>query len=51
MDPKEAEQVWKFRRVLHAVDPNVAIEVLIDGIKKSKSNTQFLANIRPPNSR
>ena len=51
MDPKEAEQVWKFRRVLHAVDPNVAIEVLIDGIKKSKSNAQFLANIRPPNSR
>jgi transcription termination factor Rho len=51
MDPKEAELVWKFRRVLHAVDPNAAIEVLIDGIKKSKSNTQFLANIRPPNSR
>ncbi|MCJ7744901.1 MAG: transcription termination factor Rho [Actinobacteria bacterium] len=51
MDPKEAEQVWRFRRVLHAVDPNAAIEVLIDGIKKSKSNAQFLANIRPPNSR
>jgi len=51
MDPKEAEQVWRFRRVLHAVDPNAAIEVLIDGIKKSKSNAQFLANIKPPNSR
>jgi transcription termination factor Rho len=51
MEPKEAEQVWKFRRVLHAVDPNAAIEVLIDGIKKSKSNAQFLANIRPPSER
>ncbi|MBK5092310.1 MAG: transcription termination factor Rho [Actinobacteria bacterium] len=51
MEPKEAEQVWKFRRVLHAVDPNAAIEVLIDGIKKSKSNAQFLANIRPQNER
>ncbi|MFH1150303.1 MAG: transcription termination factor Rho [Actinomycetota bacterium] len=48
MDPKEAQQVWKLRRLLHALDPNSAIELLIDGIKATKSNAQFLAQVKEP---
>jgi len=51
MDPKEADQVWKLRRVLHSLEPSAAIEILIDGIKKTKSNAQFLAQVRNANSR
>jgi len=46
LDPDEATQVWRLRRVLHALDPNAAIELLIDGIKKTKSNGQFLSQIK-----
>lgn len=46
LEPNEATQVWNLRRVLHALDPNAAIELLIDGIKKTKSNAQFLAQIK-----
>ena len=46
MVPEEATQVWKLRRVLHSLDPNAAIEVLIDGIRKTKSNAQFLTQIK-----
>ncbi len=45
MDPAEAQVVWKLRRVLHALDPNAAIELLIDKIKVTKSNQQFLMEI------
>ena len=45
MDPAEAQVVWKLRRVLHALDPNAAIELLIDKIKITKSNQQFLMEI------
>ncbi|MBU1670216.1 MAG: transcription termination factor Rho [Actinobacteria bacterium] len=48
MEPKEAQQVWKLRRLLHALDPNSAIELLIDGIKATKSNAQFLAQVKEP---
>ncbi len=48
LDPAEATNVWKLRRILHALDPNAAIEVLIDGLKQSKSNAQFLSQIKEP---
>lgn len=48
MEPKEAGNVWKLRRVLHALDPNAAIELLIDGIKATKNNDQFLAQVKDP---
>jgi len=37
--------------VLHSLEPSAAIEILIDGIKKTKSNAQFLAQVRNANSR
>lgn len=42
---EEAAQIWKLRRVLHALDPNAAIELLIDKLKETKSNEQFLSQI------
>ncbi|MHB8780282.1 MAG: transcription termination factor Rho [Candidatus Geothermincolia bacterium] len=45
MDPEEAVVVWKLRRVLHSLEPNAAIELLIDKIKATKSNQQFLVEI------
>ena len=41
----EAQQIWKLRRVLHALDSGAAIELLIDKIKETNSNRDFLAQI------
>ena len=46
MEPAEAKMVWKLRAVLHALDPNAAIELLIDKLKETKSNTEFLEQMR-----
>ncbi|MBU4301684.1 MAG: transcription termination factor Rho [Actinomycetia bacterium] len=48
MEPKEAAQVWKLRPVIHSLDPGAAIELLISGIRKTKSNAQFLSQIKDP---
>lgn len=42
---EEAQLIWKLRRVLHALDPSAAIELLIDKIKETKSNAEFLMQI------
>ena len=41
----EAQLIWKLRRVLHALDPGAAIELLIDKMKETKSNQEFLMQI------
>ncbi len=46
MEPKEAAQVWKLRPIIHALDPGAAIELLISGVRKTKSNAQFLSQIK-----
>jgi len=45
LDPVEAPYIWKLRRVLHSLDSGPAIELLIDRLKKTKSNREFLAAI------
>ncbi|MDP1808250.1 MAG: transcription termination factor Rho, partial [Actinomycetota bacterium] len=45
LPPEEAQQIWKLRRVLHSLDPNAAIELLIAKLKETKSNDQFLSQI------
>ena len=45
MTPEEANIVWKLRRVLHALDPSAAIELLIDKIRSTKNNYEFLTEI------
>ena len=49
LHPEEAEHVWRLRRILHGMpDPAAAIEILIDGLKQTKSNVQFLAQVKEP---
>ncbi|UFR02266.1 transcription termination factor Rho [Streptomyces sp. Go40/10] len=38
--------VWKLRRVLHALDQQQAIELLLDKMKQTKSNIEFLMQIQ-----
>ncbi|MDX1469187.1 MAG: transcription termination factor Rho [Acidimicrobiia bacterium] len=41
----ELNQVWKLRRVLLALEPGAALELLIDRLKTTKSNAEFLAEV------
>ncbi|WP_052848161.1 transcription termination factor Rho [Streptomyces avicenniae] len=43
---EELAIVWKLRRVLHALDQQQAIELLLDKMKKTKSNAEFLLQIQ-----
>ena len=45
MDPAELQQIWKLRRVLLALESGPALELLIDRLKSSKSNAEFLAEV------
>ena len=46
MSAEELNVVWKLRRVLHALDTQQAIELLLDKMKESKSNAEFLMQIQ-----
>jgi len=39
---EEMQRVWQLRRALHALEPDGAAETLIGGIRKTKSNAEFL---------
>ncbi len=44
--PNELAQVWKLRRVLLALpEPSAGLELLIDRLKSTKSNAEFLADV------
>ncbi|MET8768757.1 transcription termination factor Rho [Streptomyces sp. NPDC004658] len=43
---EELAIVWKLRRVLHALDQQQAIELLLDKMKQTKSNVEFLMQIQ-----
>jgi transcription termination factor Rho len=45
MASEELALVWRLRRVLHALEPAAALELLIDKIRATKSNEQFLREI------
>ena len=42
MTPEELRIVWQLRRVLHSLEPQQALEVLMDRMKGTKSNAEFL---------
>jgi len=44
-DRSSLQQVWKLRRVLNALEGGSGLELLIDKIRTTKSNDQFLAEI------
>ncbi|MEU5766939.1 transcription termination factor Rho [Streptomyces asoensis] len=43
---EELAVTWKLRRVLHALDQQQAIELLLDKMKQTKSNGEFLMQIQ-----
>ncbi len=46
MGPEELNIVWKLRRVLHALDPQQALELLLEKMKGTKSNVEFLMQVQ-----
>src|SRR5262245_66222859 len=45
LPPEELALVIRLRRVLHALDVGAALELLVDKIRATKSNEQFLKEI------
>jgi len=46
MSPEELKIVWQLRRVLHALEPQQALEVLMDKMRETKSNAEFLLQVQ-----
>jgi len=46
MTPEELRIVGQLRRVLHALEPQQALEVLMDRMKGTKSNAEFLLQVQ-----
>jgi len=46
MGPEELQIVWKLRRVLHALEMQQALELLLDRMKQSKTNYEFLRQVQ-----
>jgi transcription termination factor Rho len=46
MPKDELQIVWKLRRVLHALDMQQALELLLDKMKKTSSNAEFLMQVQ-----
>jgi transcription termination factor Rho len=44
-DRSALQQVWKLRRVLNALESGSGLELLIDKIRTTKSNDEFLSEI------
>ena len=44
-DRSQLQQVWKLRRVLNALEGGAGLELLIDKIRTTRSNDEFLAEI------
>jgi transcription termination factor Rho len=44
-DRHDLQQIWKLRRVLGALEGGSGLELLIDKLRSTKSNTQFLTEI------
>jgi transcription termination factor Rho len=46
MAPEELQIVWKLRRVLHALETQQALELLLDKLKQTKNNYEFLLQVQ-----
>jgi transcription termination factor Rho len=46
MSREELAVVWKLRRVLSALDGQQALELVIDKLKKTASNVEFLMQVQ-----
>ncbi len=45
-DPNELHSVWILRKLLHSMDEVAAIELLLDRMKQTKTNTDFFAAMK-----
>ena len=45
LDPEELRRVWLLRKVLNDMEPTDAMELLLEKIKKTKSNAEFLMSL------
>jgi transcription termination factor Rho len=46
LSPEELKIVWQLRRVLHALDPQQALELLMEQMRKTRSNAEFLLQVQ-----
>src|SRR3984885_9407501 len=46
MAPDELKVIWQLRRVLHALEPQQALELLMEQMRKTKSNAEFLLQVQ-----
>jgi transcription termination factor Rho len=46
LSPDELKITWKLRRVLHALDQQQAIELLLGRLRETKSNYEFLLQVQ-----
>jgi transcription termination factor Rho len=46
LSPDEVKITWKLRRVLSALDNQQAIELLLERLKQTKSNVEFLMQVQ-----
>jgi transcription termination factor Rho len=44
--PDELKVIWQLRRVLHALEPQQALELLMEQMRKTKSNAEFLMQVQ-----
>ena len=44
--PDELKIVWQLRRVLHALEPQQALELLMEQMRKTRSNAEFLLQVQ-----
>ncbi|HEX2049292.1 MAG TPA: transcription termination factor Rho, partial [Actinomycetota bacterium] len=45
LTPEELQLVWRLRRVLHAIEGGGALELLVDKMKATRGNAEFLREI------
>jgi transcription termination factor Rho len=46
LDPGELKVIWQLRRVLHALEPQQALELMMEQLRKTKSNAEFLMQVQ-----
>jgi transcription termination factor Rho len=44
--PDELKITWQLRRVLHALEPQQALELLMEQLRKTRSNAEFLMQVQ-----
>jgi transcription termination factor Rho len=44
--PDELKVIWQLRRVLHALEPQQALELLMEQMRKTRSNAEFLMQVQ-----